>query len=516
MLPTLRDVLAMPSFVESDARVIAGDPEALTVRWVHSSEVYEMGGLLAGGEVLLTTGLGLHGRTATQLTAYVDLIADAGCVAIALEIGRSFFIAPPEMVEAAQRRGIAFVTLNEIVPFEQMVEDFHDLLLRRRATSSRAAEPVWQELLGLVVGGQGMTSLLNAASRMAGCAVEFVDADGQVVERSRGLAVTEVDDPIVEEVRGATGSLGRLVLYARPTARRTAVAGRAAVAVALELGRHPDLGRRPSLAQAVITDLAGGVLVSHADVLDRMSAVGWAGGDGEHVIVAAVDVDHQTPVHHVVPVVEEAVQETLGNCLVGSAGHHVILLAHGWRHALPARVRARFIDAYAQMRDAPMGDALRTVGVAAPVADLADVPGAVAAARDVIQVARRFGTRTGVLLARDVGAQRLLGSLDATAMSSFIAEQLGALIAFDASHSADLVRTLDAHLASGGSKTRTALAIGIRRQSLYARLERIEKLLGVQLDDPDQVMTLGLALSAWRMRTGLDPQSAFDRPTTQR
>ena len=513
MLPTLRDVLAMPSFVEADVRVLTGDPEALMVRWVHSSEVYEMGGLLSGGEVLLTTGLGLHGRTAAQLTAYVDLIADAGCVAIALEIGRSFFVAPPEMVEAAERRGIAFLTLNEIVPFERIVEDFHDLLLRRRATTSRSGEPVWQELLGLVVGGQGMTSLLNSVARMAGCAVEFIAADGQLVERSRGLAVADVDEPMVEEVRGATGSLGRLVLHARPTARRTAIAGRAAVAVALELGRHPDLGRRPSLAQAVITDLAGGVLVSHAEVLERMSAAGWVVGDGEHVIAAAVDVDHQTPVHHVVPVVAEAAQETLGNCLVGSAGHHVVVLAHGWPHALPARVRTRFVEAYDQMRDAPTGDALRTVGVAAPVADLADVPGAVAAAREVVQIARRFGTRTGVLLARDVGAQRVLGSVDASVTSSFIAEQLGALIAFDASHSADLVRTLDAHLANGGSKTRTALWLGIRRQSLYARLERIESLLGVELDDFDQLMTLGLALTAWRMRTGLDPQSAFDRPT---
>ncbi|HLR83611.1 MAG TPA: PucR family transcriptional regulator ligand-binding domain-containing protein [Nocardioidaceae bacterium] len=513
MLPTLRDVLAMPSFVEADPHVVTGDPEALTVRWVHSSEVYEMGGLLSGGEVLLTTGLGLHGRTASQLTAYVDLIADAGCVAIALEIGRSFFTAPPEMVEAAERRGIAFVTLNEIVPFERMVEDFHDLLLRRRATSSHAAEPVWQELLGLVVAGQGMTSLLNAVARMAACAVEFVDTEGQVVERSRGLAVTGSGTPTVEEVRGPTGSLGRVVLHARPTARRTAIAGRAAVAIALELGRHPDLGRRPSLAQAVITDLAGGVLVSHADVLDRMSAAGWVGGDDEHVLVAAVDVDHQTPVHQVVSVIEDAVRETFGNCLVGAVGHHVIVLAHGWLHALPARVRSEFADAYEQMCNAPMGDSLRTVGVAAPVSDLADVPGAVAAARDVVQISRRFGTRSGVLLARDVGAQRLLATLDASAMSAFIAEQLGALIAFDASHSADLVRTLDAHLGSGGSKTRTALALGIRRQSLYARLERIEKLLGVQLDDPAQAMTLGLALAAWRMRTGLDPQSAFDRPT---
>ncbi|UPK76126.1 PucR family transcriptional regulator [Nocardioidaceae bacterium SCSIO 66511] len=513
MLPTLRDVLAMPSFTEADAEVLTGDPNALAVRWVHSSEVYEMGGLLSGGEVLLTTGLGLHGRTAEQLTSYVDLLADAGCVAVALEIGRSFFEAPAEMVAAAERRGIAFVTLGAIVPFERMVEDFHSLLLHRRGTSPRGSEPVWQELLGLVVAGQGMTSLLNAVARLAGCAVELVDLDGMVVERSRGLAGATSGESTVVDVRGPTGALGRLVLSGRPTARRTTVAARAAVAVALELARHPDHGHRPSLAQAVITDLAGGVVVSHADVLERMTMAGWVGGGDEHAIVAAVDVDQRTPVRELVPVVEAAVVESLGSCLVGSVGHHVIVVARGWRQALPARVRSVFADAYDSMCANAPDAALRVLGIAAPIDDLADLPGALEAARDVVQIARRFGTRTGVLLARDVGAQRLLASLDASVMSSFVAEQLGALIAFDAAHSADLVRTLDAYLAGGGSKTRTALALGIRRQSLYARLERIAKLLGADLDDPAQTVSLGLALTAWRMRTGLDPQAAFDRPT---
>ena len=75
------------SFVQPD-----GGPstDRTVVRWVHSSEVYEMGGLLSGGEFLLTTGLGLHGRSARQLVDYADRLADAGCVGLALELGRTF------------------------------------------------------------------------------------------------------------------------------------------------------------------------------------------------------------------------------------------------------------------------------------------------------------------------------------------------------------------------------------------------------------------------------------------
>ena len=104
MLIPLSDVLALPSFRAAGAQVLAGRPEGVLVRWVHSSEVFEMGGLLAGGEVLLTTGLGLHGRTSEHLTAYVEQLADAGLAALALELGRTFFEVPAAILEAAGRR----------------------------------------------------------------------------------------------------------------------------------------------------------------------------------------------------------------------------------------------------------------------------------------------------------------------------------------------------------------------------------------------------------------------------
>nr|WP_253945662.1 PucR family transcriptional regulator [Nocardioides sp. zg-DK7169] len=507
-MPTLREVLALPSFRAAAPEVLTGDADAVTVRWVHSSEVYEIAGLLAGGEVLLTTGLGLHGRTAAQLTAYVDRLADAGCAALALEIGRSFFEAPAPVVRAAQRRGLTLVALHAVVPFVRMVEDFHDLTVRRHPDAPRLAERVWQEVLAPVVHGQGMTALLDAAARLAGCGVELLDVDGTLVERSR-VAVPEDDGECVDaDVRGPGGPAGRVVLRGRSSARRVAVLQRLSVAVALELGRHPGAEHRPSLAQAVVTDLAAGAVSSGADLRDRLVAAGWVPAPGRHLLVAALDVDPRVPAHELVAPLREALTGELGPVVAGAAGNHVVALAQGWSRPLPQRVRAAFTAAYDGLGPGAAG--ARVLAVAAPVADLADVGPAVAQVREVAQVARRVGTRSGVVLARDLGVPRLLAAgSDPTATAAFVAEQLGPLLEYDIAASADLMRTLDAFLARGASKSRTAAALGIRRQSLYARLERIERLLGVSLGDAGQVSCLAVALTAWRMRTGLDPQTAF-------
>jgi purine catabolism regulator len=142
--------------------------------------------------------------------------------------------------------------------------------------------------------------------------------------------------------------------------------------------------------------------------------------------------------------------------------------------------------------------------VSGPVVD--EVSGLVrstAVARETARIVRGFGRGPQVLMSADVGVYRLLSRLvDDPELSTFVTEQLGALLEYDARHGRELVRTLDEYLANSLSKARTAAALGVRRQTLYARLERISTLLGgLDLDQRERRAALDLALTAWRLRT---------------
>ena len=54
---------------------------------------------------------------------------------------------------------------------------------------------------------------------------------------------------------------------------------------------------------------------------------------------------------------------------------------------------------------------------------------------------------------------------------------------------------------------RTARALGIRRQSLHARLDRLTAVLGAPVEDPAQLVGLGVALVGRQLRTGTDAQA---------
>ncbi|MDT0485612.1 MULTISPECIES: PucR family transcriptional regulator [Streptomyces] len=93
------------------------------------------------------------------------------------------------------------------------------------------------------------------------------------------------------------------------------------------------------------------------------------------------------------------------------------------------------------------------------------------------------------------------GGLDANRerLSALVHHTLGPLLTWEASHSSDLVRTLETHLRNGCSPTRTAALLHIGRQSLYQRLERIETLLGLDINDSELLGELLTATCAHRL-----------------
>ena len=503
----LEEVLALPSFRAAGTRVVVAGQGPTMVRWVHSSEVFEMGSLLAGGEVLLTTGLGLHGRTAAHLEAYVDQLADAGLAALALELGRTFFEVPEPILAAARRRDLCVLAMPEVVPFERMVEDFHELVVHRRTRGP--ADTGYRALVELVAHGYGLRALLDEIARTAGCPVELRGVGGDTVERSR-IATVSGPEEVVEQVRGPEGPLGTLHLAGTSATDQRDLARDAALAVALELGRTHGHGRRPGQAQSLVSDLTSGVAMSGSELLRRLAEQGWPRLDGRHLVPLAVAVEAGTPLGEVTTALEESLRAVAGSALVGVAGGRLVGVVPGWATPAPAHTREMLTEACQAVAGALPGVRRPLLLAGTPQADASGVSVGLARARELLETARRLGHQSGVLLARDVAAPHLLlSTVDPQLLREVAADQVGALIEHDRAHRSELLRTLDAYLGSALSKTRTAATLGLRRQSLYDRLGRIERLLGVSLEDPGHLLGLQLGLTAWRLRTGLDPQVGF-------
>ncbi|WP_346140046.1 helix-turn-helix domain-containing protein, partial [Streptomyces virens] len=83
-------------------------------------------------------------------------------------------------------------------------------------------------------------------------------------------------------------------------------------------------------------------------------------------------------------------------------------------------------------------------------------------------------------------------------LAAFVDRAIGAVLDHDRRSRPPLLPTLETYLAHAGRKAETARELHLNRQTLYNRLARIGELLGTDLDDPQTVLTLSLALRARR------------------
>jgi PucR family transcriptional regulator, purine catabolism regulatory protein len=83
-------------------------------------------------------------------------------------------------------------------------------------------------------------------------------------------------------------------------------------------------------------------------------------------------------------------------------------------------------------------------------------------------------------------------------LAAFVDRAIGPLRAHDNRSKPPLLPTLQTYLAHAGRKAETARELHLNRQTLYNRLARIGELLGTDLDDPQTVLALSLALRARR------------------
>src|SRR5215475_15649084 len=182
VFPSVREVLALDSVRYGAPRVVAGaDAVDRPVRWVHVAEVPDIATLLRGGELVLTTGIGLPADD-DGLRAFIDGLADVGAAGLVVELGRRYAVTVPRVMSAAaSRRGLPLVELRKATPFVRITEAVHALIVDAQVAELRATEEIHQRFTELSVEGADATDVVAQAAALAGAPVVFENLARQVL-----------------------------------------------------------------------------------------------------------------------------------------------------------------------------------------------------------------------------------------------------------------------------------------------------------------------------------------------
>ena len=121
-------------------------------------------------------------------------------------------------------------------------------------------------------------------------------------------------------------------------------------------------------------------------------------------------------------------------------------------------------------------------------------------ARQALRLTRRAGGRGRVASYRALGAFRLLLEVQSPeALRRFVEELLGPLLQYAQSRDTPLLETLEALSSKRWVRRAAARQLGIHINSMSYRVERIQSLTGLSLDDPETRVAISIALRARAM-----------------
>jgi PucR family transcriptional regulator, purine catabolism regulatory protein len=193
---TLREVLALDAVRAGQPVVVAAlDRLDVPVRWVHAAELTDVGRLLRGGELVLSTGIALP-SSASGLAEYVASLAGAGVAGLAIELGQRYAGELPQgLVTAAEARGVPLIAFEREVPFVEITEAVHARIIDAQMLELRAAQRVHAVFTALSVEGAPPAEIVRAAAELGGRTVILADMSYRVLAASGPDAAGAVDGP---------------------------------------------------------------------------------------------------------------------------------------------------------------------------------------------------------------------------------------------------------------------------------------------------------------------------------
>lgn len=527
MLPTVAEILTLDAVRPGRPHAVAGrDGLDNPVRWVHVSDLPDIARLLRGGELILTTGLGFPERS-PDLVKYVRSLAEAGISGLLVELGRRYSgHLPAEMLHEADRQCLPIVVVEREIQFVRVTEEVHGRITESQVEELRASEELHQTFTSLSVEGAPPADVLAEVARIIGRPAIFEDLSHQVLavapagaKASELLASWEVRsrravarertafDPtegLLATRVGARGrDWGRLVVICEevPPARWFQVVERAATTLALGRLIEHDENNLERLAHRHLLAAILEHTYSDEDAASRAAAllVPLAKRQlvGLTMLVPRQERDNNGPrlLQTLSDRVARAARDARIPALVGVLDDTTVAALF----SVPPRTPIDpILDQVAAALHRASGQRL-VIGVGSTAQGVREARRSLMESREVAGAAAHGAPGQPYYRLPDLGIRGLLHVLRGDPrLQTFVERELGALLAHDARHSAQLLPVLTAYLDNGGNKAAAAAALHISRPALYERLEQVEQVLGGSLVQAEHRVSLHVAILGLR------------------
>ncbi|MFG2632924.1 PucR family transcriptional regulator [Streptomyces sp. NPDC048362] len=489
-------------------RQVAGPTDRHTaIHWAHTSEMADPYPYLLGGELLLTAGVHIPATagSGSYFDDYVSRIVAAGGTALGFGLAPVHDTFPRALAAACDAHGLPLLEVPPQTTFSGVARAVWQLMAQARLAELRRVSEAQQSLAAAASRPDPVPAVLRQlAQRLGGHAVLYGPDGAEVAGITGGAGAGR------ETARDVRAALARLAEVVRPAA--------GAPTSGIPTPGTPTTGTPAPRA------LSTGAPTSATDTLGSSHLAVYALGAGEGFVLGVAAGRREPGDHTIASVAAVLLSLLTGEHRSGAGAARSWALVRLLLGAEPAAVapllgEGRWVVVRGRPEDqSPDVVAASALGAAlgSPLVDLARdvVRVLVPAGREPVpQPGWTLGVSTAVepdeWATADAQAARALARARATraplvrhaarpALADLVprsdAEAHAHALLAPLAGQAALAETLRAWLSLHGSWDRTAVALGVHRNTVRQRIARCAALLVADLDDPDVRMELWFAL----------------------
>lgn len=515
---TVGDILSRPNF--KDAKVVAGE-KGLNglIRWVHIMEVTEIGHLLNGNELILTTGLGWKESGAASLDLLKQLI-DKKVSGLCVELGTYIPAIPESMIELANKHDFPIIVFTNQVRFIDITQDLNALFIEAHYKTMINLESVSNQFNRLLLSKDGFKRILRLLHQFLNVQVAYVPTEGQIefyppVERSqeneliKSIKQAQPQNVIHSVTKSASKpiqALGHkfadLIILSKGqilTDFDYLVLDRAATALSQDQLRllYVEEKRKHHENRWLLEWIKG----EHQkeDVEQYISSLDPSLKlNGCVVCICKMDLqEHEQDFTYFSMIFRTIFEQHGFFSLVSYEQNNLVFALINTRNKLDWKTRLS--EALSKMKKTdlmknPISDRI-SFGIGKLIG-LDELHVSYDMAKETLYIQRKTGNNH-VFFYEDLYVYRLISKLNKdSSLVAFIEDYIGPVIQYDKEKNGQMLETLKVFLEVNGSKKDAAEKLFIVRQTLYHRIEKLKELLGGDFMEAEKRLAIEFALYA--------------------
>jgi len=529
---TIKDILKRPLFRE--AEVIASESALQrVVRWAHIMEVTQVGHLLNGQELVLSTGIGWHDNESLSV-AFLQQLIDCGASGLCIELGTytSYTGTPMErMKQLALEAHFPLILFHKEVRYIDITQDLHAYFINRHHQMVSDLESLSARFNQLLLSGKGLNALLELLQETTRTQVALFPPEAEAIFVP-GLPAGKTDAYynrwIASKQSTAAGVKKRiahrpilaldhffadLVIYADKELSEFDVLAldRCSTAVAQEIMRTSYMEEKRRYKEDMwIIDWLSGKHTAHEVreyILAMKATLKLSKG-----IVCLFEPDpihfeskEFEPTYIQKSMIARSWFESQGFFLLPTLFNKQIVYILLDQQNRPSTMDA-IMNVIHRLQNGEEHQKLslfsHRIGVGHEVADIALIQKSYESAQETLLIQKDIGPLKKPFYS-ELHIYRIVSSLKKTGgLPAFIEEYIGPVIRHDQEKNRQLLLTLKKFMQTSCSKHDTARELYIVRQTLYHRLDKISALLGEDFTQPEKRIAIELALHAYEYLHG--------------